>query len=77
MATRGRPKIYRDAAAREKNYREKFSRPDILVPKETDQTLIEICEAHEVSKNALINAMIKFALTNHNWKSDMLWGPTK
>lgn len=77
MATRGRKKIYENAAAREKSYREKFARPDILVPLETDQTLREICELHEVSKNALINAMVKFALTNHDWKREMLWGLTK
>lgn len=73
----GRPRVYANDAEREKAYRERMARIDLMITKELDQTLNEICDIHSVSKNALITAALKFALTNHDWKKDMPWRLTK
>lgn len=74
---RGRKRIYPNSAAREAHYRDTKHRVDFLTSKEVGETLKEISEVHEISQNALINAMVKFALTNHDWKREILWGLTK
>lgn len=73
----GRKRIYPDVNTREKIYRDKHYRLDLLIAPDIGKTLDEICKHHKVSKNAAAKAMIKFALTNHNWKSDFLFGLAK
>jgi hypothetical protein len=73
----GRKRIYQNAAERENAYREKHYRLDLLIAKNLGETLDEICARHNVSRNTAAKAMLKFALTNHDWKSDFLFGLAK
>jgi hypothetical protein len=72
-----RPKLYENDAARQAAYREKNSRVDLVIEKQLNETLSEISGILDVTKNALITSMIKFALTNHNWKKSGVWLKSK
>ena len=73
----GRPKLYADAAARQAAFRAEKSRVDVVVTKELGETLASISETLGTPKNDLVNSMIRFALTNHNWKKSGLWSVKK
>jgi len=64
-----RPKIYANAAERQAAYRENNARVDLVIPKDLNATLDEIAGQLDLTKNSLVNAMIRFALTNRNWKT--------
>lgn len=64
-----RPKIYASAAERQAAYRENNARIDVVIPKELNATLDDVAATLDMTKNSLVNAMIRFALTNHNWKT--------
>jgi hypothetical protein len=69
----GRPKTYENAAERQAAFRANNRRIDLVVPNELGDTLDEISEKLSLTKNSLVQAMIRFALTNHNWKSSGVW----
>ena len=73
----GRPKTYENAAERQAAFRSKNSRLDIVVSKDIDQTLSDISTKLDVSKNALVNSMLRYALTNHNWNSSLGYWQSK
>lgn len=64
-----RPKIYANAAERQAAYRENNARVDLVIPKDLNAKLDEIAGQLDLTKNSLVNAMLRFALTNHNWKT--------
>jgi hypothetical protein len=68
-----RPKLYENAAERQAAFRANNHRHDLVVGKDLNQTLDEIAVKLETPKNALINSMLRFALTNHDWKKRGLW----
>lgn len=69
----GRPKTYENAAERQAAFRANNRRVDLVVPNELGETLDEISATLDITKNSLVNAMIRFALTNHNWKKSGVW----
>ena len=73
-----RPKKYDTAAERVAAYRERNARIDIVVPKETAETLADIAKVLAMPRSDLVHAMLRFALTNHNWKkSGAVWAVKK
>jgi len=64
-----RPKIYANAAERQAAYRENNARVDLVLSKELNATLDDIAHDLDLTKNSLVNAILRFALTNHNWKT--------
>lgn len=69
----GRPKKYADAAERQAAYRANNARVDLIVTPELGATLEGIAGELNITKTALVVAMIKFALTNHDWKRGGVW----
>lgn len=72
-----RPKIHENAAERLAAYREKNARIDLIVTPELAVTLQDIADTLGTTKNALVNGMLRFALTNHNWKQRGAWIASK
>ena len=73
----GRPKTYENAAERQAAFRANNRRVDLVVPNELGETLDEISATLDITKNSLVNAMIRFALTNHNWEKSGVWATKK
>lgn len=73
----GRPKLYADAAERQAAFRAKSHRLDLTVSTEIGKTLEDLSKELDMPKNSLVNAMIRFALTNHNWKKSGVWAVKK
>lgn len=70
-----RPKIYADATERQSAFRARNAKVDATISKEMDASIKEIAVHLDVSKNMLVRSMLRFALTNHNWKkSGIVWG---
>jgi predicted ATPase len=61
-------------AQRVARYREKHARLDLSISADIAQTVAEISEALDCSKNELLNSMVRFALTNRNWRLVGLYG---
>jgi hypothetical protein len=70
----GRPSLHVSNAARKQAFRAKSHRVDLTVKPETGATLVDIAGALDCSQNELIANLIRFALTNRNWKSMGLMG---
>lgn len=60
----GRPKKYKDDAARLAAFREKNRRIDVTVNPDLDDTLGKISDYFGVSKNEVVNSLIRTALTS-------------
>jgi hypothetical protein len=65
----GRNKIYPDSAARLAAYRARKIRVEILLDVKLHKTLAEIAEYLDTDISSVIRSNIKFALTNHNYKT--------
>ncbi len=72
--TLGRPAVHASAAARKRSYREKVARLDVAIKPEIADTLTQIAADLDCTKNELLNSLIRFALTNRNWKQVGLYG---
>jgi hypothetical protein len=70
----GRPAIHRNAAARQAAYRARKARLDVAIKPEIADTIGEIAQALDASRNEVVNSLIRFALTNRNWKQLGLYG---
>jgi hypothetical protein len=70
----GRPAIHVDSAARVRAHRAKQARLDVLIKPEIAETLASIAGELDCSKNELLNSLIRFALTNRNWRQLGLMG---
>ena len=68
-----RPKTYENAAERQAAFRANNRRVDLVVPNELGATLDEVSDTLGITKNSLVNSLIRFALTNHNWKKSGVW----
>ena len=74
LLKRGRPTLHASSAARKSAYRAKFSRLDLTLKNETAATLSELAGVLDCSQNELVQNLIRFALTNRNWKTVGLMG---
>ena len=70
----GRRAVHASTAARVKAHRASLARLDALVKPETKATIKSIAEALDASQNEVIEHLIRFALTNRNWKQVGLMG---
>jgi hypothetical protein len=70
----GRPSLHSDEAARVRAHRAKLARLDITIKPEIADTLTLISSDLDCSRNELVNSLIRFALTNRNWKQVGLYG---
>lgn len=65
----GRPKKYENDSERQAAYRARHPRYEVAFNNaETKATIEDIAAALDVSMNDAINSMLKFALTNRDWK---------
>ena len=70
----GRPSVHASSAARKQAFRAKSHRIDLTVKTEIGATLADIASAIDCSQNELVQNLIRFALTNRNWKTLGLMG---
>ena len=70
-----RPRKYATDAERLAAFRDGKSRLDLVIPKSVSQTIEELAILYGVSKQEVANSLLKFALTNRNWKTQgLVWG---
>ena len=71
---KGRPPVHASAAARKAAYRADKARIDYTDKQAIAATLDEIAAELDCSKNELMQSLVRFALTNRNWKQVGLYG---
>jgi len=71
---KGRPPVHANAAARKAAYRAEKARIDYTDKPAIAATLEEIAAELDCSKNELMQSLVRFALTNRNWKTVGLYG---
>lgn len=73
-AKKGRRAVHPSAAARVRAHRAKVARLDVSIKPEIADTIGDIAGELDCSRNELLNSLIRFALTNRNWKQVGLYG---
>ena len=71
---KGRRPVHASAAARKAAYRAEKKRIDYTDKPAIAATLEEIAAELDCSKNELMQSLVRFALTNRNWKQVGLYG---
>jgi hypothetical protein len=71
---KGRRPVHANAAARKAAYRAEKARIDYTDKPAIAATLEEIAAELDCSKNELMQSLVRFALTNRNWKTVGLYG---
>lgn len=71
---KGRKPVHASAAARKAAYRAEKARIDYTDKPAIAATLEEIAAELDCSKNELMQSLVRFALTNRNWKRVGLYG---
>lgn len=71
---KGRRPVHASAAARKAAYRAEKARIDYTDKPAIAATLDEIAAELDCSKNELMQSLVRFALTNRNWKTVGLYG---
>ena len=71
---KGRRPVHASAAARKAAYRAQKARIDYTDKPAIAATLEEIAAELDCSKNELMQSLVRFALTNRNWKTVGLYG---
>lgn len=74
---KGRRPVHASAAARKAAYRADKARIDYTDKQAIAATLDEIAAELDCSKNELMQSLVRFALTNRNWKRVGLYGARK
>jgi hypothetical protein len=69
-----RPRKYQTAAEKQAAYRQRYVLIEARVIPETAATLDKIAAALDVPRTEVLNSMINFALLNHNWHLQGLFG---
>lgn len=71
---KGRRPVHASAAARKAAYRADKARIDFTDKPAIAATLSEIAAELDCSKNELMQSLVRFALTNRNWRQVGLYG---
>ena len=71
---KGRPRVHATNAAKVRAHRAKLARLDVAIKPEIAATIKQISGDLDCSANELLNSLIRFALTNRNWKQVGLYG---
>lgn len=77
FVTAGRPKLHANGAARLAEYRKRNVRVDVTLPQAIGETLASISSDLDCSRNELLGSLIRYALTNRNWRVLGLYGSKK
>lgn len=75
--TRGRPARHARNAERVAAYRKSHARLDFVTSERIADTVASLAEQFDCSKNEVMNSLIRFALTNRDWRKQGLWGMNK
>lgn len=70
----GRPKLYENAAERQKAHRARNAVADIRLVPSTLATVDLIAAELDCSRAEVLNSMVNFALLNRNWRVVGLFG---
>lgn len=62
------------ARLRTADFRSRYARLDTPIDRDIDSTLRSISSDLDCSKNELVNSLIRFGLTNRNWRQLGLYG---
>ena len=73
-ATTGRPAIHASAAARQKAWREANKPKTVRLTGKSGQAVTGLAAYFDCSETEVINHLVKFALTNRDWKAQGLTG---
>lgn len=73
-AKRGRRALHANDAARVRAHRARLARLDVTIKPEVAETIAQISDVLDCSRNELVNSLIRFALTNRNWQQVGLYG---
>jgi len=75
MSMRKNCEITGNAAARVAAHRERYGRLDTSLPLKTVQTIEQLAEMFGTTKAEVHRSLLRFALTNRDWKQQgLLWG---
>jgi hypothetical protein len=70
----GRSRLHASDSQRVASFRSAKVRVEVLLPQETGARLSEIASSLDCSRNELLLSLVKFALTNRDWRRLGLWG---
>lgn len=74
---RGRPRVHASDSAKVAAFRSRNVRVDVLLSPAIGETLQSIASDLDCSRNELLASMVRFALTNRNWRQVGLYGSGK
>lgn len=76
--TMGRPKIHETGADRRAAHLADKDRFDFITTKLMGESIRELAAAYECSNSEVLNDLVRYALTNRNWKTQgLLWHRAK
>lgn len=70
----GRPRLHASDSQRVAKFRSAKVRVEVLLPLETGARLSDIASSLDCSRNELLISLVRFALTNRDWRRLGLWG---
>jgi hypothetical protein len=75
--TKGRRRVHSTPAARVAAFRASHKRLDFVTNERVATTIASLAEQFDCSKNDVMNSLVRYALTNRNWRQQGLWGMGK
>lgn len=73
----GRPKKYATEAEKHAAYRERWAVKSLRFEKRTAEVIESMSQEFGYSESEVVSSLIKFALTNRNWRTLGLYGRVK
>lgn len=70
----GRPRLHASDSDRVAFFRSTKVRVEVVLPRDTGARLSEISSSLDCSRNELLLSLVRFALTNRDWRRLGLWG---
>lgn len=70
----GRPRLHASDSQRVAKFRSTKVRIEVLLPQDTGARLSDIASSLDCSRNELLISLVRFALTNRDWRRLGLWG---
>lgn len=69
-----RPKLHSSPAERVAQFRKSKARFDFVTAPEIGETIEALAVQYAIGKNEVVNALVRYALTNRNWKTQgLVW----
>ena len=73
----GRPRVHASDSGRVAAYRKTHVRLDLVLSQDLGSTIDDLSLYLDCSKNELVGSLVRFALTNRNWRVQGLYGRQK